>query len=26
VRIARSSSTNDAGICGISLSPSFPTV
>jgi C1A family cysteine protease len=26
VRIARSSSTNDAGICGIALQPSFPTV
>jgi C1A family cysteine protease len=26
VRIARSSSTNDAGICGIALTPSFPTV
>jgi C1A family cysteine protease len=26
IRIARSDSTNDAGICGISLSPSFPIV
>ena len=26
VKIARSDSTNDAGICGISMSPSFPTV
>jgi C1A family cysteine protease len=26
VKIQRSSSTNDAGICGIALSPSFPTV
>jgi KDEL-tailed cysteine endopeptidase len=26
VKIARSSSTNDAGICGIALSPSFPSV
>ena len=26
VKIARSSSTNDPGICGISIQPSFPTV
>lgn len=26
VKIARSSSTNDAGICGIAIDPSFPTV
>ena len=26
VKIARSSSTNDAGICGIAMDPSFPTV
>ena len=26
VKIARSSSTNDAGICGIAMQPSFPTV
>lgn len=26
VKIARSSSTNDPGICGISMSPSFPSV
>ena len=26
VKIARSDSTNDAGICGISISPSFPSV
>ena len=26
VKIARSSSTNDAGICGIAKQPSFPTV
>ena len=26
VKIARSSSTNDPGICGISMDPSFPTV
>jgi C1A family cysteine protease len=26
VKIARSDSTNDAGICGIGMSPSFPTV
>jgi C1A family cysteine protease len=26
VKIARSDSTNDAGICGISMMPSFPTV
>jgi len=26
VKIARSDSTNDAGICGISMQPSFPTV
>jgi KDEL-tailed cysteine endopeptidase len=26
VKIARSSSTNDAGVCGIALSPSFPSV
>ena len=26
IRIARSDSTNDSGICGIALSPSFPTV
>jgi C1A family cysteine protease len=26
VKIARSSSTNDPGVCGISMDPSFPTV
>jgi C1A family cysteine protease len=26
VKIARSDSTNDAGICGIAMDPSFPTV
>jgi len=26
VKIARSDSTNDPGVCGISMSPSFPTV
>jgi len=26
VKIARSSSTNDPGICGIAMDPSFPTV
>lgn len=26
IKIARSSSTNDAGICGIAMDPSFPTV
>jgi C1A family cysteine protease len=26
VKIARSSSTNDPGICGIAMQPSFPTV
>jgi C1A family cysteine protease len=26
VKIARSESTNDAGICGISMQPSFPSV
>lgn len=26
VKIARSSSTNDAGVCGIGMDPSFPTV
>jgi C1A family cysteine protease len=26
VKIARSSSTNDQGICGIAMQPSFPTV
>jgi len=26
VKIARSSSTNDAGICGIAMDPSFPSV
>ena len=26
VKIARSESTNDAGICGIAMEPSFPTV
>ena len=26
VRIARSESTNDAGICGVAMDPSFPTV
>jgi C1A family cysteine protease len=26
VKIGRSSSTNDPGICGISMDPSFPTV
>ena len=26
VKIARSDSTDDAGICGIAMDPSFPTV